>query len=98
MSSVATSWAWDEDIEQNEKLLLLFVADNADRNGFGRNLSELLKDAEYVCGMDKQTVNKHIASLERSKRIILKSDHDYQLNIGKDRRPRLGPFRIDIWG
>ncbi len=46
MSSFALAWAWDQDLpEKNEKLLLLFLADNADRNGEGSDLESLIADA-----------------------------------------------------
>ena len=96
MSSFATAWAWDQEVpEKNEKLLLLFLADNADRNGFSGNLEHVIADALIVCGIVRQTLNTHLESLESAHLVERTDTGGYQLRLG-DRKPKRGSFRLDL--
>jgi len=95
MSSFAVAWAWDQDLpEKNEKLLLLLLADNADRNGEGQDLESLIADAVEVCGMGRQTVQTHLESLEQAG-LVERADGAYRLLLG-DRRPKRRAFRLEL--
>ena len=94
MSSNAIEWAWDQDVGQNEKLLLLFVADNSDWLGWGTELKSLLSAAPRACGFDTQTLDKHLADLEERGLLIRTAGDCYRLQI--DRKPRNAPFRLDV--
>jgi hypothetical protein len=90
MSTLAVAWAWEQTVAKNEKLLLLFLADSADR--FGRGDLDVLRDAPNVCGMDIQTVQTHLASLEKSGRLRRLAENSYRLAMPK---PELKAFRFE---
>jgi hypothetical protein len=94
MSNFATAWAWDQKITKNEKLLLLFLADSADRSGKGAGLADLLDNAVAVCGFDQQTMRKHLDSLRQTGLVRETDDGGYQLNLGSH-KPQLGAFRLE---
>lgn len=95
MSDFATAWAWDQPVKQNEKLLLLFLADNADRSGVGNALTDVLDHAERVCGFDRQTLRKHLEYLEQVGLFQTTDGNGYRLNLGES-KPKLGAFRLDV--
>ncbi len=95
MSVFATAWAWDQRVKQNEKLLLLFLADNADRSGVGNTLTDVLDHAQEVCGFDRQTLRKHLEYLEQSGLFQTTDGDGYRLNLG-ERKPKLTAFRLDV--
>jgi hypothetical protein len=95
MSVFATAWAWDQPVKQNEKLLLLFLADNADRSGGGNALTDVLDHAQEVCGFDRQTLRKHLEYLGQSGLFQTTASDGYRLNLGES-KPKLGAFRLDV--
>src|SRR5262245_28478174 len=95
MSSFATAWAWEQKVEQNEKLILLFLADSADRSGSGNNLLDLLDHAKNACGLDGQTIKKHTETLKESKLVQATPEGGYRLALGA-REPTLGSFRLKL--
>ncbi len=95
MSSNAIAWAWDQEVEQNEKLLLLFFADNCDWLGWGTQFESLLSAAPRACGFDSPlTLSKHLANLEQRRLLIRTAGDCYRLQL--DRNPKNAPFRLDI--
>lgn len=90
MSALAVAWAWEQEVAKNEKLLLLLLADSADR--FGRVNEEVIGDAPHVCGMDGQTVQTHLASLEKSGRLRKLAGGSYRLSMPT---PTLKAFRLE---
>jgi len=91
MSANAVSWAWEQKrVEKNEKFLLLYLADSADRRGRWANLSDLLGDAADVMGIGTQVVQKHFATLIE-KGLIRKADRSHRLCLEP---PSLGAFRL----
>ena len=94
MSNNAIAWAWDQDVGQNAKLLLLFLADNSDWVGCGTEFNNLLSAAPGACGFDAQTLNKHVGDLEARGLLIRVGQDGYRLLI--DRKPRHAPFRLDV--
>ena len=94
MSSFATAWAWDQQLEQNEKLLLLFLADNADRNGQSTDLRSVVADAVEACGIGSQTVHDHLESLER-KKLLRRNERGYVLTLGTRKLQRRA-FRFEV--
>ena len=95
MSTTATSWAWDQKVKQNTKLLLLVLAENTDRLGNGDRLAHHVQEAERVCGFDSQaTSKKHLSELTKLGLVIEKGD-GYALPIP---RPRLVGLATEISG
>lgn len=90
MSANASAWAWDQSVEKNVKLLLLFLADSADRDG--RGPKEVIDDAAAACGLDKATLRGHIDSLENRKLIKIDSSGSYKLPVTQ---PKRRAFRFD---
>jgi len=95
MSVYATAWAWDQPVRQNEKLLLLFLADNADRSGAGNALTDILDHAQVVCGFERLTLKKHLDDLEQAGLFQATDGGGYRLNLGNG-KPKLGAFRLDV--
>jgi hypothetical protein len=93
MSSFATSWAWDQDLEKNAKLVLLFLADNVNRFGRGTDLEELVGEAGPVCGLGAQRVRAHVEALE-SRGLLRRDDSGgFQLEVPQ---PKRGSFRLNV--
>jgi len=90
MSAQATAWAWDQDVRQNVKLLLLLLADSADRYGHGPK--EAIDDAPGACGLDNQTVRKHLRQLESLG--LLKVGPDDRYILPQVPPPKRGAFRF----
>lgn len=88
MSAIAIAWAWHSKTVKNEKLLLLFLADNVDCFGFGANLSMILAEAEAFCGIESaQTIRRHFESLVADGLVTERKD-EFKLNISPEPRPR----------
>jgi hypothetical protein len=95
MSSYATAWAWDQEIP-NAKLLLLFLADNADQYGEGSGLKQLLKDAPRMCCVSDQTIQYHWWDELLKADLVRETDNDgYHLTLSKEREPAL-PVRFRL--
>lgn len=92
MSAHATAWAWDQEgVSQNCKLLLLLLADSADR--YGRGPKEAIEDAPRACGFDSQTLRTHLQTLQDKGLLEVASSGTYALpNVPL---PKRGGFRLD---
>jgi DNA-binding PadR family transcriptional regulator len=89
MSVQATAWAWEQEVSQNVKLLLLFLAESADR--YGRGPMEAIEDAPNACGFDSQTLTKHLQTLEETGLLEVAPGEGYTLP--KVPFPKRGGYR-----
>lgn len=88
MSNIAVAWAWHSKAVKNEKLLLLFLADNADCFGSGANLTMVLAEAGAFCGIESaQTIRGHFESLVANG-LVTERGNEFKLNISPEPRPR----------
>ena len=90
MSSQATAWAWDQNVDKNMKLLLLFLAENADR--CGRGPKEAIEDAATACGFGGQTLRDHLESLQEEGLLKVAEGGHYTLEGLPE--PKLATFRF----
>ena len=90
MSAEATAWAWRQDLSQNAKLLLLFLADGTDR--YHRGAKEAIEDAPYACGFDKQTMQRHLDTLIEKKLVEVFDGNSYRVHAPP---PKHTSFRFE---
>ena len=92
MSELTSAWAWEQDVKQNAKLLLLFLADSCDRWGNGPDLEPLMRDAALACGFDPQTGRTHLRELEDSGLVVL---HNGRYRV-RSPKPERSAFRFAL--
>lgn len=79
MSAEAIAWAWGQRLKQNQKLVLVFLADSADR--YGRGPWEVMEDISAACGLEKQAVQRHLGALEELELLKWTEYEGYRLTV-----------------
>ena len=103
MSVKAMTWAWEQDLKTGPKLVLVALADHSDGSGVCWPGHDLVAEK---CGLSRQTVVEHIASLEaagllRSERTRVKARAGFtryflNLDSGPSKRPEKGTVNVGV--
>lgn len=75
MSHIATQWAWNQRLPPQRKLVLMRLADRADKHGRCRPSVTLIAEE---CSMSVRTVQRHLRDLEQDK--LVEVEKRYRLN------------------
>jgi hypothetical protein len=96
MSVKAMTWAWDQPVKPGPKLVLVALADHSDGAGVCWPGHDLIANK---CGLSRQTVLEHIATLEKDGYLIAEAGRDSRGRVVRSRyflqlaRPEAPPCR-----
>lgn len=82
MSVKAMTWAWEQPVKPGPKLVLVALADHSDGAGVCWPGHELIANK---CGLSRQTVLEHIATLEESGYLVAEAGRDPKGRVVKSR-------------